>query len=161
MPENERRVLEFADFGEVLSDVENLYANGYEQRGQWDLAQVCDHLAMWVMFSMEGFPRAGLPMRWLLWSIRIFTGRRELRRVLESGTMTPGGPTFRSTVFPAQRDPAEALKRLKRTVTKFESFSGSHHSSPVYGPLTHEQWRRLHLIHCAHHLGFLTSRVVS
>lgn len=151
-----RRTLRFASLREAIADAESMLATGYHQQGQWDLAQICDHLAAWMTFPMDGFPRAPLPMRMLLWGLRNTVGRRELERVLSNKEMTVGAPTFRTTVMPANRDSAGAIKRLKRIVTRFETYPGQLHPSPLYGKLTYEQWSSLHLVHSAHHLSFLT-----
>lgn len=151
-----RRTLHFAILREAIADAECMLVTEYQREGQWDLAQICDHLAAWMTFPMDGFPRAPIPMRMLLWGLRNTVGRRELERVLSHKQMTVGAPTFRTTVMPANRGAVGAIKRLKRIVTKFETYPGPLHPSPLYGQLTHEQWCGLHLIHCAHHLSFLT-----
>ena len=45
---------------------------------------------------------------------------------------------------------AEARELLQRLATR----TGALQPSPFFGDLTPDQWRELHLIHCAHHLGF-------
>ncbi len=56
--ESARRSLHFSNFAEVIADAESLLDAGWQRQGQWDLAQVCDHLAAWLTFPMDGFPRA-------------------------------------------------------------------------------------------------------
>jgi hypothetical protein len=51
-------------------------------------------------------------------------------------------------------DESAAIANLKDTLARFESHRGGFHDSPFFGHLTPEQWRDLHLIHCAHHLAF-------
>ena len=43
-----QRQLTFKDVSEVLAEVDRLHRGGYEKLGQWDLAQVCDHLRYFV-----------------------------------------------------------------------------------------------------------------
>jgi hypothetical protein len=38
---------------------------------------------------------------------------------------------------------------------RLRTHQGEMHASPFFGYLTPQQWRDLHLIHCAHHLGYL------
>ena len=46
----ERRELYFSDLDEVVRDAEHLLAKGYDRAGNWNLAQVCTHLAEWMRF---------------------------------------------------------------------------------------------------------------
>ena len=158
MANNGRRALQFENFEEVIADVQALNANGYEKLGQWDLSQICDHLATWIAFSMDGFPRAPFSMRSLLWILRHTVGRRELDRVLRSGQMPDGAPTFRSSVALPARDAGPAIKRLQQAIQRFEGHTGPWCVSPLYGPMTAVQWHQMHLIHCSHHLNYLHSR---
>jgi hypothetical protein len=50
------------------------------------------------------------------------------------------------------------VARLKETIERLRTHQGELHASPFFGYLTPDQWRRLHLIHCAHHLGFLVPK---
>ena len=50
-----RRDLLFSTFDEALAEVDRLLAGLYERRGNWDLAQACDHLADAFEGSMRGF----------------------------------------------------------------------------------------------------------
>ncbi len=54
----DRRQLRFNDLDEVVRDAETLLAKGYQKAGNWDLAQCCKHLAEWMRFPVEGFPKA-------------------------------------------------------------------------------------------------------
>jgi hypothetical protein len=52
-------------------------------------------------------------------------------------------------------DEAAAVERFKQAIERLRAHPGELHPSPFFGYLTPQQWRDLHLIHCAHHLGFL------
>jgi hypothetical protein len=154
--ESHRRDLRFADLAEVLRDAEALHSVGHVQAaGRWNLAQVCGHLADWLSFPLDGFPRQPVGVRLLLWLLRHTIGPRELRRLLATGRMSAGRPTLRETVPPPGGDEAAALERLARAVARFEAHTGPLHPSPLFGELSREQWRQLQLIHCGHHLSFL------
>ena len=58
-----RRPLKFDSLDAVVRDAENLLASGYDRAGNWDLAQVCGHLAEWLRFPMDGFPKVPLLIR--------------------------------------------------------------------------------------------------
>lgn len=56
MPDKpQRRELKFLDFDNVIRDVEQLQARGYSRAGNWNLAQVCGHLADWMSYPLDGF----------------------------------------------------------------------------------------------------------
>ena len=48
--------------------------------------------------------------------------------------------------------------RLIQLIQRFQQHQGSLHPSPLFGPLTRQQWDDLHVIHCSHHLGFLIAK---
>jgi hypothetical protein len=56
-----------------------------------------------------------------------------------------------------QDDPA-ALERLRQVIGRLKAHTGPMQPSPVFGKLTPEQWREVHLWHCEHHLSFLIPR---
>src|SRR3954464_6194730 len=107
-----RRDLDFRDLDAVVRDAESLAVGGYEKAGNWDLSQVCGHLADWMRFPLDGFPRPALPVRLTLWVMRHTVGRRMLRRVLPKGPMWGGRPTIRETVPPPGGDEAAAVEQL-------------------------------------------------
>jgi hypothetical protein len=150
-----RRELRFDSLDDVVRDAETLLARGYDKAGTWDLAQVCGHLANWLTYPLDGFPRPPLPVRLILAVMRNMVGKRELRRVLDSGRMPAGGPTVRESVPPAGGDPAAAVARLRAAAERFRDHPGPVRPSPLFGALTRDEATRLQLVHCAHHLSFL------
>jgi hypothetical protein len=153
-----RRELTFRDFDAVVRDAESLAAGGYEKAGSWDLAQVCGHLAEWMRFPLDGFPKPALPVRLMLWLMRHTVGPRMLRRTLAARSMPSGWRTLRETVPPPGGDEAAAVERLRQVVARFQAHAGRYHPSPLFGDLDRGAWAELQLVHCAHHLGFLTPK---
>jgi hypothetical protein len=150
--------LDFQDFDAVLADAESLAAGGYDRVGSWDLAQVCGHLAEWLRFPLDGFPRPPPPVRLLLWLLRHTVGPRILRRTLATRSMPAGWRTLRETVPLPGGNEAAAVERLRQVVGRFQAHAGPYHPSPLFGTLDRETWAEFQLIHCAHHLSFLTPR---
>ncbi|SIO43756.1 Protein of unknown function [Singulisphaera sp. GP187] len=143
----ERRTLSFATLDRVMPDVDQLL-EGHETVGNWSLGQICNHLATAITASVDGIPiRAP-------WIYRKTIGVMARRRLFQSGRMATG---FQ---LPAQYCPkpgldaraeAEALRATLRYYAGFQEPLAMH---PLFGWLTRDQWDRLHVIHCAHHLSF-------
>lgn len=155
----ERRTLKFERLSDAVEEVRQLQTGGWIASGQWDLAQICLHLSEWLKYPVDGFPKAPGPVRALLWMMRTTMGRRMLEKTLASGSMPVGGPTMKETVFKTGGKEQEAVERFREAVKRFEAHVGEYHPSPLFGPLTRDEALRLQLVHCAHHLSFLTPRI--
>jgi hypothetical protein len=153
-----RRSLDFRNFDAVIHDVESLSAGGYEKAGNWDLAQVCGHLAEWMRFPLDGFPRAPAVARLMLWLMRNTMGRQLLQRTLAQLSMSSGGPTIPDTIPPSGGNSKEAVERLRQSASRFQAHAGPIHPSPLFGEMSREELTQLQLIHCAHHLSFLVPK---
>lgn len=150
-----RRELVFNDLDEVVRDVESLRANGYERAGNWNLAQICGHLTDWIRYPLDGYPSAGCVMGPLLWLMKITIGKSMKRKILATGKFKAGEPTMKNTIPPADLDEAAAVAKLTEVVKRDRNHRGELHPSPLFGRMTRDEFTRLHLIHCAHHLSFL------
>jgi len=159
MPETiQRRALHFDDLDEVARDVEQLQAMGYTQAGNWDLAQVCGHLADWMSFPLDGFPKTGCMVGSMLWLLQVTAGKGWKRKILETQRMEAGKPTMPQTVPPEGSDERAAVQHLKETIGRFKAHKGEVYPSPLFGTTTLEEATKLQLIHCAHHLSFLVPK---
>ena len=148
-----RRRLQFEDFDAVLDEVDRLRATGCAGVGNWDLAQVCDHLGFAIEGSVDGFPAKGP------WWVRTFVGPRARRRLFAAGRMSSGVKIPERFTPKPGLDLNQSVDRLRRAVVLFASHRGKFDSHPFLGRLTADEWRRFHLIHSAHHLGFLVPHV--
>ena len=154
----QRRQLRFNDLDEVVRDAEGLLARGYERAGNWDLAQVCGHLAEWLRFPVEGFPKAPAPIRAVFWVLRKTVGRKKLLTYITTGSFPAGKPTMPETVPPPGGDPRAAVEKLRTSVNRLKAHTGPIVPSPLFGPMTKEEAVRMQLVHCAHHLSFLVPK---
>jgi hypothetical protein len=152
-----RRELAFATLDEVVRDAENLQANGYERAGNWDLAQVCSHLAEWMRYPLDGFPKIPLLLRPMFWLLRATMGKKIRRKILAEG-FPAGGRTMPQTVFAPGGDAAAAVAKLKEVAGRFQAHTGPVHPSPLFGAMNKDEALQLQLKHCAHHLSFLVPR---
>ena len=78
-----RRELDLCDLDAAVRDTQSLHAVGYLYAGQWDLGQVCGHLADWMRFPLDGFPMPPPPIGLMLWTMRHTVGRRWLGKTLQ------------------------------------------------------------------------------
>src|SRR5437763_1705222 len=124
----ERRKLSFATLDDVVHDAENLLAKGYDKAGNWDLAQVCGHLAEWMRFPLDGFPKLPLFLRPLFWLFRNTVGRAKRLKYVAEG-MPTGKPTMPQTVAHPGGDATAAVAKLKETAERFKAHAGPVHAS--------------------------------
>jgi hypothetical protein len=145
-----RRELRFTSYTEVLTEVARLQERGYQRAGTWTLTENCEHLRIFMRCSMHGFGDTRVP-----WPIRM------LGPLLLWGTLRrkkiPAGVQAPAPFLPPARtvdDPA-VIDAFRQTLHTLEQFPGPFQPSPLFGRLSLHQWQQLHLIHAAHHLGFL------
>jgi Protein of unknown function (DUF1569) len=153
-----RRELSFRDFDDIVRDVETLHAKDYEKAGNWDLAQVCGHLAKWLSYPLDGFPKSGCFIGTMLWMMRITVGKGIKKKILTTGKFKEGGPTVPDSLVASGSDETAAVAKLKEMIERFKSHTGEIHPSPLFGKMSRDELTRLHLIHCAHHLSFLAPK---
>jgi hypothetical protein len=145
-----RRDLKFNSLSQVMPEVDRLL-QGYVRGRNWTLGQVCQHLALSLERTVEGW-RGSAP-----WLVRKTIGPWIGAWILSSGKM-PEGSKFRPEwgLEPGSGldDRAEA-EALRGALHYYAGRSDPFPAHPVFGPLSRLKWDRLHCIHCAHHLSFL------
>jgi hypothetical protein len=144
-----RRNLRFQCYDDVLSDASRLATAGYDRLGKWGLGQACDHLAMTMERSLDGFPSSfSLPLR-------------VLARWVALGGILKHKQSNRKFPAPAYLDPPDSetdqagLAKLQAVVKRLQAHTGEMRPHPVFGGVTPDQWREIHLWHSEHHLSFL------
>jgi len=147
------RDLDFRKFADVYAELNRLVEYGYTRHGNWTLGQICAHLCIFVEGSMEGFKGPRMPwykrmlaplfVRWML-----------KRRRMPAGAATPK----QCEPPPPTADDRRDVRRLKAILQRYERHTGPLHPSPYGGNARREVWTEMHLIHCAHHLGYLAPR---
>jgi hypothetical protein len=155
----ERRRLNFQTLDDAVQDARVLLQGGYDQAGQWNLAQVLGHCQDWLRFPLDGYPRPFFPIRLLLWLAKITVGTGMRKKILLERSFKAGTATLPETVKqPNQIEDAQALEQLERTVERFKRHRGPLHPSPLFGKMTYEEHRELQVIHLQHHLSFLVPK---
>lgn len=141
----ERRQLTFQDLDDVLPEVERLL-QGHALAGQWSLAQICHHLSTSIRITARPTTDPGPPTAQ---QAAIRAGFFALGRFPEG---RPSPPPF---VPPEGLDVVAESQALAESIRRFAKATGPFPAHPVIGPLTGEEWRQFHVMHAAHHLGFV------
>lgn len=152
-----RHTLRFDTLADAVRDAENLMANGYDTVGKWSLGQVCGHLSNWLSYPLDGFPSVPLPLRPVMWMVKVTSGQRMLRAILANG-FKPGTPTMPESVPPATIEDADGVTKLKAAAVRFAAHTGPVKPSPLFGAMTKETADQIQRLHAAHHLRFLVPK---
>jgi hypothetical protein len=153
-----RRDLQFKNFDAVRNDTQTLLRTGYDRAGNWDLSQVCGHLAAWLTYPIDGPPPQPPHRAMMFWLVRNTIGGMIVRHILRTGAMPAGSSTLKSSIPAAGGEETQAVANLQSAISRFEKHTGPWHPSPLFGTLDRDQRTRLQLIHCAHHLSFLNPK---
>lgn len=145
-----RRKLRFASYGDLSAELDRLAAAPLRQLGNWSLGQNCRHLAVSMNNSIDGYNfRAS-------WAVRILAPLLFKARILNKG-MSPGfkfPASAAKQLTPAAVDDATGVAELRAAIARQER--ETHRvPSPIFGPLTNDEWTKLHLRHAEMHLSFV------
>ncbi|MBN1343584.1 MAG: DUF1569 domain-containing protein [Phycisphaerae bacterium] len=140
---------------EVLAALQHLAEEGATESkgGRWSLGRLCDHLAKTMRGSLPGGD-LGSPVisMWLRPLVK--------RAVLWTGWMPTGAPAPSSLVPEHEVSAQEGVDRLAEAVEAFDALPEGERNrmtpSPAMGPMSYDDWRKLHLIHARHHLRRFT-----
>jgi hypothetical protein len=136
----------FADIAAARKAVEGL-ASGWRSTGAWSLAQVLNHAAQSIEYSMAGFPE----MKSALFrhtvggaAFAVFKARGAMSHSLSEPI--PGAPVLAAT------DPLPAaIERALQGLNAFEAYTGVLRPHFAYGELDKADYTRAHLMHLANH----------
>jgi hypothetical protein len=149
-----RRELHFANLGDMLADAELLCSTKpITALGNWRLGRALEHLARSIEMSLDGAKfRPPWYVRWLGPWIK----NRMLTQPMRPGFQLPAYAA-RYLIPEDECEMHEALAHLHAAVTRLRATT-RRHPSPVFGPLTLEEWDQLHLRHAELHLSFFVPR---
>ena len=139
-------VQRFPDFASARKAVEAL-ANGWRSTGGFDLAQMLNHAAQSVEYSLRGFPEAKSALFQNTLGSAAFAVF-EARGAMSHGLAEPipGAPALA-----AGGELPAAIARLLKAMTDFEAHTGPLAPHFAYGALDKAQYTRAHLMHLANH----------
>jgi len=147
-----RTGLTFNTEDDVIADVQRL-RRGYAQAGSWSLPQTCAHLDKAVQFRMQPGPfPAETPEQ---------AKRKEAIPALLTARQIPEGLQAPEPMLPPADCGDESIDAFMATIEKYKRFPGPTAPHRIFGQLAEPDARRLNLIHCAHHLSYLTPTATS
>jgi hypothetical protein len=137
----------FRSLDEARRAVAPLAQHPLRTTGAWNLAQVMNHVAQSVEYSLDGFPQ---PKSALFQStagtaaFALFDARGQMHHPLDQPI--PGAPAL-----PAEAPLPEAVARLLAAFDRFEAHTGVLQPHFAYGALGKPAYTRAHLMHLANH----------
>ena len=147
-PKGKRREeLSYANEDGVIADVQRL-RRGYAQAGAWSLPQMCTHLDKAVQFRMQPGPFAPDTSEQL-------KNKERVPAILATGKLPEGIQAPESMLPPADCG-EQSIDAFLATIEKYKRFPGPTAPHRIFGALAEPDARKLNLIHCAHHLSYLT-----
>lgn len=145
-PLQRRATLRYATEADAVADVNRL-RRGHVQVGNWTLNQICWHLVKATEFSMRPGPFPPMTPEQL-------AARPKLEMVLSTGAL-PGQINAPEQITPPAECTDAEMDRLAEVLEKARTFPGPFAPHRIFGELTHDEARRLRLVHAAHHLSHL------
>jgi Protein of unknown function (DUF1569) len=136
----------FPTVASATAAIESL-ARGHKHSGAWTLAQMLNHAAQSIDYSIDGFPELKSALfRKAVGSVAfaVFEARGKMGHTLSEPI--PGAPAL-----DAQAELAPAIARALAALKRFEAHSGALMPHFAYGELDKTQYTRAHLMHLANH----------
>jgi Protein of unknown function (DUF1569) len=122
-------------------------AKGYQHSGAWTLAQMLNHAAQSIDYSIDGFPQLKSALfRKAVGSVAfaVFQARGKMGHTLNEPI--PGAPAL-----DAQAPLEPAIARALAALRRFEAHTGALQPHFAYGELDKTEYTRAHLMHLANH----------
>jgi hypothetical protein len=147
-----------SDLPAALGWLQQLRDRGAESTSAWTPAQILEHAAQSVEYSLQGYPRLNSSL------FRASVGPIAFRVFARRGQMAhattepiPGAPPLQA------QDVGAAVQRLARALLRFEATPAGFAFPPhfAYGALGKDDYRRAHLLHLADHARELRLRPAS
>ena len=146
-----RRKLHFNSLTDLLTEAERLAAApALKTLGNWSAGQIFSHLARAMDMSISG---SSYRSPWYLRMAAKLIKRRMLTRTMPAGFKLPG-PMQKILIASDSIRLEEGLQELRSAVKQLEQETVSQFH-PVFGKLTDQEWKQLHLRHAEMHLSFL------
>lgn len=146
-----RRKLHFADFSQLLADVDYVATHPCHTLGNWSVGQILDHLAVAANSPFDGYD--GYQASWFTRHLIVpFIKNNLLTKPMAAGFQIPKDATV---MFPAtDTTPQAGYKRLKDALARFSNELPKY-PHPILGDLAFQEWVAVTLRHAELHLSFI------
>jgi hypothetical protein len=148
MTDLHRRKLKFDTLEQCLGEVDRLRGGAYAKSKEWNLEQICAHLAHTVEGSLVKPPTDEATPE------QVERKNKFLAMVLTPDGMPENIPLPPDRVPPADSSPAE-VDRFIKAMRDLEAWPHKCLTVGSCGPVAVSEIKPLHYAHAAHHLGFL------
>ena len=147
----DRRTLAFEQLSDIAADIDALDGQTLRSTGNWTPAQNLQHVSKIIQCSIDGFGDAKAPL--LFRTIARFFKGVALRKTFGAGFKLPSG----LSQFLPDDDVTweQATAEFRTLMDRLTDGARMTQRSPVLGPMTHEDWVRLHCRHAELHLSFV------
>lgn len=154
---SDRREVTFTTVDGMRADLDALMAaherGTLRSTGNWTPGQVLEHIAKFWGYALDGFPPGKPPL--LLRIIAQLLFKKGVRR---GDTPPPGFKIPDKAAFLRPDDDVtfeQGMGELRAVIDRTEAGTRFIPESPLFGPLTQDEWRNLQLGHARMHLSFL------
>ena len=135
----------------MIAEIRLLRLTGYQQTGNWNLAQICEHLSGTMNGGMDGF---GFRSPWIL---RATVFQWAFNSTLKKRRMGSGFPTLKR-LKPKQsdsRDNDDVINQCIETCQRASDYDQPIRDYPFLNEPPVDDWRQFMWLHAGHHLSFL------
>lgn len=142
------------ELAEALAELRARAENGpVPTSAKWSAGQICDHCARLVEIALDGTDKK------LPWILRVIARATLLKTILRTNKPFKTGQMTAPFLIPDDGLPDTAgIDRLATAIDRVRNGEQMTHPSPLFGPLTHDQWIAVNLRHIAHHFQFIAPR---
>lgn len=155
----DRRTLTFMSFADVVRDLDSLHAAAdagtLRSSGNWSASQIYNHVAAFMEYPFEGYPPELVSPPFFVRFVMKFMRRKMCFGTMPAGVKIPG--VKGGTVGVEETPVGSAEARLRAAIARLDHEAPTR-PSPLFGPMSHEEWKGLNLRHCELHLSFLHPR---
>jgi hypothetical protein len=152
----EHRTLRFLSIDDLLAEIDRIVeserADTLRRTGNWTAGQIFGHLAAWINFGYEGFPKGAHPPFFIRWILKR-KKQQYLRESMRRGVRIPRAieGTFGTEVHSTE----EGAKRLRGALARLKNREPVKFHSPAFGEMPHDERVAFQLRHAELHLGYL------
>jgi len=149
---SQRRKLRFNTIPEAIAEAERIAAleraGAAHYAGNWNAGQIFNHLGAWAEYAFTGIPLRPP------WFIRPFMRlmRGSMLRGMSAGRRIPNVKEGTLATEPA--DLETGFARFKAAFERLDRESPPPRH-PFFGPMAHQDWKRLNLNHAELHFSFV------